>query len=171
MCCQEDYKNCIKDVFQGAAFPYFIDEKYTAAHSAAAKFLIYVLQAILYNNRLDKVLNVVKHPYMGFSARQIEDFENYCLERNINYDMFLSPFSDIEDSSTEFVRASYADTIDKVVKTGKVSQITDSLLALLANKRLEGDENDMLLRRFFAVGGKAARFASTKSITYSAKVK
>lgn len=144
VCCQEDYKNCIKDVFSRCGIPYFIDEKYTAAHSAAAKFLIYVLQAILYNNRLDKVLNVVKHPYMGFSARQIEDFENYCLERNINYDMFLSPFSDIEDSSTEFVRASYADTIDKVVKTGKVSQITDSLLALLANKRLEGDENDML---------------------------
>ncbi|MDD4315765.1 MAG: PD-(D/E)XK nuclease family protein [Clostridia bacterium] len=151
VCCQDTYKVCIKEIFQRFGIPFFIDEKYGAIHSASAKYLCGLIEAVLYGLRRDKVLNFIKHPLFSKDARGAERFENYCLKYNINYTRFRSPFLLGEGESFEALRAEFVALSDAVKTKGTAAEIADSLSAVFPDEQ-EGGE--LLFRASSEAGGK-----------------
>lgn len=130
VCCNEDYKKCIIDIFDRFNIPFFIDQKYSSRFSLTAKYLLAVMEAVMHNFRRENVLELTKHPYFGIEKRQAEAFENYCLEYNINFNRFIKEFSLGEFSHHEIIRKKIVEITDGLTRVCYASEISEFLLKL-----------------------------------------
>lgn len=151
VCCQENYRVCIKEVFGRFGIPFFIDEKYSATESATAKYICSLIEAKLFELRRDKVLNFIKHPFLLQDSRLAERFENYCLKYNINYSRFNSRFSLGDGGEFEETRAAFVKIADSIKDKGSASEIADSLLAVLP---VEETGEELVFRASFGVSSR-----------------
>lgn len=151
VCCQENYRVCIKEIFRRFGIPYFIDEKYCAAESASAKYICSLIEAKLYEFRRDKVLQFIKHPLFLQNSRLAERFENYCLKYNINYSRFRSRFSLGGGEEFEEARAAFVRLADNIKEKGRAWEIADSLLTAMPSEE-QGEE--LIFRASFEAGNR-----------------
>lgn len=137
VCCNDDYKKCIADIFDRYGIPYFIDQRYSSKDSLTARFITAVMEMLIYNYRREDVTELVKHPYFGIENSTAEAFENYCLEYNISYNRFLKEFSLGDYSRFEGIRNRLMDIRHKASKLSNACQISDFILQLCADKDLD----------------------------------
>lgn len=145
VCCQEEYKKCIADIFERCGIPFFIDEKYPSAQSLLAKYVFYIIEVILHNYRIDKVINLIKHPYFGLEISGADAFENYCLKYNINYSVFLKPFQYDSKEEYESIRQRLIVLTERILSSGKANQITDSIIGAINSVSYEEKEGEDIL--------------------------
>lgn len=146
ICCQQEYQKSISSIFKRFNIPFFIDERYPASDGQDARFIFYILETLISNYRMDKVINLIKHPYFGISFEDACMFENYCLKHNINYSLFTKPFEakDI-DADIEIVRVKLIKLINLIANKNNVSEFTNGIVGLIEELGGEDDTSgDML---------------------------
>ena len=82
--------------------PYFVDMSESAIASIPAKYLMSILDAALTKTyRTDNILRIVKSPLSDFFYYDAHDLENFCIQWNVEGDMWKEPFIiDGQDRST-----------------------------------------------------------------------
>lgn len=92
VCCNDKYRELIRNIFARYGIPCFIDQKYRMKDALGTKYLLSALDTVEFGFRQDKILAYVKNPLCGIENTDADEFENYVLEHCINYAGFLTPF-------------------------------------------------------------------------------
>ena len=137
VCCNDEYKKCIRDTFLRYDIPFFIDEKYPAIDSILGRFLTCLLETKLYSYRYDKVLNLIKHPFFSLEYNDTEDFENYILKYGINYEKFLHPFSINNNLIINNIREKLVFLTQKLLDKGYLHDIVDNIIEIIENYKVD----------------------------------
>ena len=89
ICPDRAYKSVIKDIFSRFDIPIYIDIKYPLISDVFTLFLASALEAAFAPAQRN-MCALAKHP---FSELNGEEFEDYCVKYNIDFDYFLKEFT------------------------------------------------------------------------------
>ena len=136
----EGYGDEIYKIFQDYGVSYYCDVKTPLITQALPKTLHAAIKAKLSNYGQREVLAYAKSPLTGLDYEDVCIFENYCLEKGVEYGKFLDKWEIecVEDERAERVRAYLMDSLSKLdidVKT--VAEASVSVNAFLIACDLE----------------------------------
>ena len=136
----EGYGDKIYKIFQDYGVSYYCDVKTPLITQALPKTLYAAIKAKLSGYGQREVLAYAKSPLTGLDYEDVCIFENYCLEKGVEYGKFLDKWEIecVEDERAERVRAYLMDSLYKLdidVKT--VAEASVSVNAFLIACDLE----------------------------------
>lgn len=136
----EGYGDEIYKIFQDYGVSYYCDVKTPLITQALPKTLYAAIKAKLSGYGQREVLAYAKSPLTGLDYEDVCIFENYCLEKGVEYGKFLDKWEIecVEDERAERVRAYLMDSLSKLdidVKT--VAEASVSVNAFLIACDLE----------------------------------
>lgn len=136
----EGYGDEIYKIFQDYGVSYYCDVKTPLITQALPKTLYAAIKAKLSGYGQREVLAYAKSPLTGLDYEEVCIFENYCLEKGVEYGKFLDKWEIecVEDERAERVRAYLMDSLSKLdidVKT--VAEASVSVNAFLIACDLE----------------------------------
>ena len=136
----EGYGDEIYKIFQDYGVSYYCDVKTPLITQALPKTLYAAIKAKLSGYGQREVLAYAKSPLTGLDYEDVCIFENYCLEKGVEYGKFLDKWEIecVEDERAERVRAYLMDSLSKLdidVKT--VAEASVSVNAFLLACDLE----------------------------------
>lgn len=136
----EGYGDEIYKIFQDYGVSYYCDVKTPLITQALPKTLHAAIKAKLSGYGQREVLAYAKSPLTGLDYEDVCIFENYCLEKGVEYGKFLDKWEIecVEDERAERVRAYLMDSLSKLdidVKT--VAEASVSVNAFLMACDLE----------------------------------
>ncbi|MGN0797063.1 MAG: PD-(D/E)XK nuclease family protein [Christensenellales bacterium] len=142
----EGYGDEIYKIFQDFDVSYYCDVKTPLITQALPKTMYSAIKAKLSNFGQREVLAFAKSPLTGLDYEDVCIFENYCLEKGVEYGKFSDKFEieDQEDKIAEKVRNYLMGLLSKLdcdVKT--VAQASKSVTAFLTECDLEKKNQDL----------------------------
>ena len=123
ICPDRAYKSVIKDIFSRFDIPIYIDIKYPLISDVFTLFLASALEAAFAPAQRN-MCALAKHP---FSELNGEEFEDYCVKYNRDFDYFLKEFTLGEErQKAEETRLRLCDIINLKIRRG--SQATAAVM-------------------------------------------
>lgn len=112
----EGYSDEIYKIFQDYGVSYYCDVKTPLITQALPKTLYAAIKAKLSGYGQREVLAYAKSPLTGLDYEDVCIFENYCLEKGVEYGKFLDKWEIecVEDERAERVRAYLMDSLSKL---------------------------------------------------------
>lgn len=112
----EGYGDEIYKIFQDYGVSYYCDVKTPLITQALPKTLYAAIKAKLSGYGQREVLAYAKSPLTGLDYEDVCIFENYCLEKGVEYGKFLDKWEIecVEDERAERVRAYLMDSLSKL---------------------------------------------------------
>lgn len=126
------------EIFDRYRIPYFADKRYPLSGTLPAKYIMSAVNVVRYGYRKDKVFALIKNPLFGFDKNAIDEFENFVLKENINFNDFSEPFNG-EYAVYEPVRAKLMEVTDGFRYAKKVSEFSAHAKSLI-----DGDVPELL---------------------------
>lgn len=104
----EEYKDAIAESFSRLEIPYYLDEKKVALSHPFVRLIIDYIDAYRKNFERESLKSFYKNPLLNDDKDFLDDFDNYTLKYNVNYDRIKIPFT-LFDGKTET-----KETVDKL---------------------------------------------------------
>ena len=137
-----------KEILERYEIPYFMDERYNLTGSAVYNFIFAILEVARWNFKLDKVRTLIKSPLFLKDGEQIADFENFILEKNLNYGDFKEPL----EGEREIIRAKLERICKPFQDAKKIKDFTRAIKEVLsAELKVEFLEDLMELPEFYSI--------------------
>ena len=108
-----DYNNELSSILDRYEIPHFVSLKYSLGNTIIAKFIKEYFDVIVFNKRVDKVIQFMKDPIFGGDTDDVCEFENYVMAHNVNFDGFNLPIEGEEYANIEKLRTRLMEYIDK----------------------------------------------------------
>ncbi len=124
------------EIFDRYRIPYFADKRYPLAGTLPAKYILSAVNAVRYGYRKDKVFALIKNPLFGFDKNTTDEFENYVLRENVNFNDFSEPFEG-EALAYEPLRARLMSATDGFRRARTVSEFATHAKELLGGETAE----------------------------------
>lgn len=130
------YLPILRETFDRCGIPCFIDEGYPFSESLAAKFAFALLEGAEYKKE-SAFYKLARHPYLGLSTEDAEEFVRYCKKYGVRYNRFASPFSLGEYERAESVRRVVVDALSGIPDRGSPAAFGRALTERLTTERCD----------------------------------
>ncbi len=87
------YNFYIENAFKNLEIPYFIDQRKKVHHHPLVLLVLSFIEVLRKNFDRKAVLSFVKNPYFSLDTELNDQFENYVIKYNINYNKIKKPFT------------------------------------------------------------------------------
>lgn len=83
----------IENAFNNLEIPYFIDQRKKVQHHPLVKLVLSFIEVLRKNFQRNALLSFVKNPYFSLDTALNDEFENYLIKYNINFNKIKKPFT------------------------------------------------------------------------------
>ena len=87
------YNFYIENIFNNLEIPYFIDQRKKVQHHPIVHLVLSFIEVYRKNFERKALLAFVKNPYFSLDTALNDQFENYLIKYNINYNKIKKPFT------------------------------------------------------------------------------
>ena len=87
------YDFYIENAFKNLEIPYFIDQRKKVQHHPLVKLVLSYIEVLRKNFERNALLSFIKNPYFSLDTLLNDQFENYLIKYNVNYNKIKKPFT------------------------------------------------------------------------------
>ncbi len=143
----EGYLPTIKKVFGQEEIPFFANEQKVLSATPIADFVLQALMMQVDGIERDRVLSLLKNPYLTVSEADVSDFESYTLRYNVNYSRLTGDYplgkSDKEYGGATRARECFCGLVLSLPKKAKIEEYAKIVVDFATLQKLEEKSEEL----------------------------
>ena len=143
----EGYLPTVKKVFGEEEIPFFANEQKVLSATPIADFVLQALMLQVDGIERDRVLSLLKNPYLNVMEGDVSDFESYTLRYNVNYSRLVGEYSlgksDKEYTGATRARDSFCSLVLSLPKKAKIEEYAKIVLDFAVAQKLEEKSEEL----------------------------